>query len=140
MMTLEQLSKSRLARLEYFAAGSIWSLRMSMAGDRESPVFGTKNMIDKHLHIHPDDEITSIRMLESSDKKYLNAIEFHGHHGKSDQPSEEKLLYSIPGADFTGTWHTHKLNPGEQILGLYGWLNSAPNIRGVGFIVWTPLN
>ena len=58
---------------------------------------------------------------------------------KEADPAEE-LLYSITGIDFMGTWHTHELKPGEEIFGIYGYLNSAPNLRGVGFMVWTPFN
>ena len=135
-------------------------------------------------------------MLESEDKKYLNAVQFYGKRSSSSSPTTnvksdirvatedisstkdqphvsfvsdlrseeldqtqrlefeqqdnkfetviketynaEELLYTIQGFDFTGTWHTHQLQQGEEIFGIYGYLNSAPNIRGVGFIVWTP--
>ena len=36
-------------------------------------------------------------------------------------------------------WQVHDLNPGEQIVGVYGTVNSANNIRGLGFMVWKPL-
>ncbi len=36
-------------------------------------------------------------------------------------------------------WQAFELNPGEQIVGVYGSVNSAHNIRGLGFMVWTTL-
>lgn len=37
------------------------------------------------------------------------------------------------------TWVVFDLSPGEQIAGVYGSVNSANNIRGLGFMLWTPL-
>ena len=43
----------------------------------------------------------------------------------------------IQGADPNGKWHTFNLDEHTQILGIHGSLNSAPNIRALGFLVWT---
>ena len=82
-------------------------------------------------------------MLSSSDDKYVNAIRLceKAQSAGLDQESEGSAAESQPvaellGNDYDGHWHSFELQPGEQILGVYGSLNSAPNIRGLGFIVW----
>jgi len=51
----------------------------------------------------------------------------------------ETLVEAI-GADEAGEWQTFDLKAGENIVGVYGSVNSANNIRGLGFMVWEPLN
>jgi len=50
---------------------------MVMADGRESPCFGTKNVLSAELEIDASKPITRIEMLTSTDKKYLNAIKFY---------------------------------------------------------------
>lgn len=43
------------------------------------------------------------------------------------------------GVDKAGEWKVFDLQEGEQIVGVYGSLNSANNMRGLGFLIWQPL-
>lgn len=43
------------------------------------------------------------------------------------------------GHDEAGSWVTFALEEEEQIVGLYGSVNSARNLRGLGFLIWYPL-
>ena len=75
-MTLENLAKSRLKRIEYHTGGSVWSIRLTMSDGRVSPTFGTKNVVDSYIDIDSSQEINRIEMLGSSDNKYVNAMRF----------------------------------------------------------------
>lgn len=58
---------------------------------------------------------------------------------RSNFKTIETLVEAI-GADEAGEWKTFDLKPGEMIVGVYGSVNSANNMRGLGFMVWEPLN
>ena len=78
-------------------------------------------------------------MLESDDQKYVNAIHFYEAPTAQEEERGQTgaMLGWIQGADPNGTWHRYDLDETTQILGVHGSLNSAPNIRALGFVVWT---
>ena len=74
--TLDNLTASKLTKIEYHVGGSIWSTQISMSDGRQSPVFGSRNVLDQELHLDPNEEIGQIQILQSSDRKYVNSIKF----------------------------------------------------------------
>ena len=77
-------------------------------------------------------------MLESEDRRYINSIRFFARQTESQRFAERpgELIAEIVGLEITGKWLTFNLEPGEQILGIHGSTNSAPNLRALGFTVW----
>ena len=65
-------------------------------------------------------------------------MRFVARETESERFTEEngKLIAEIVGAESDGDWFYFNLEPGEQILGIHGSLNSAPNIRALNFVVW----
>ena len=59
-----------------------------------------------------------------------------GHKGTS--PATITFIEAI-GVDESTNWTKHRLDAKEQIVGIYGSCNSAKNMRGLGFMVWKPL-
>jgi len=49
MVTLSNLIESKLSKIEYHVGGSIWSMRLTMSDGRQSPTFGTRNVLDAEL-------------------------------------------------------------------------------------------
>jgi hypothetical protein len=43
------------------------------------------------------------------------------------------------GVDECGEWQRFDIKQGHRLVGLYGSINSANNIRGLGFMTWEPL-
>ena len=76
-------------------------------------------------------------MLASPDNKYVQGFKFIGYRTNS---TEEITLVEAVGLDQAGEWQIYDLKPGEQVVGVYGSINSANNIRGLGFLVWEPLD
>ena len=60
LITLENLAKSKLKKIEYHTGGSVWSIRITMSDGRQSPIFGTKNCIDTEVTLDPSREINEI--------------------------------------------------------------------------------
>ena len=81
-------------------------------------------------------------MLTSLDQKYTNAFKLLGRRSVDRDgntvPSEKVKDFVVEGSDDKGEWMTVKLEPGQRILGMYGYLNAYKNIRGLGFITWIP--
>ena len=86
-----------------------------MSDGRQSPVIGTRNCIDMELELDPERAIGQIQVLESSDKKYVNAIRFLAHKANSDRFDNEggQLLGEIIGAEQEGNWKYFNLELGE---------------------------
>lgn len=59
-----------------------------MSDGRQSPVYGTRNVLDAELHLDPSKQIGEIQVLQSSDRKYVNAIRFLAHQTESQVFSE----------------------------------------------------
>jgi len=78
MLTLEDLTLSKLRKLEWQSSGSIWSMKLSMSDGRQSPEFGGRNPIDKQLTFTRDNDIKYIMLLQSEDEKYINGLKFWG--------------------------------------------------------------
>lgn len=136
-ITLSDLRDSNLKRIDYHVGGSIWSMKLGMSDGRTSPVFGSKNVIDDSQEIDPQIRIDRVEMLSSDDGKYVNAFKLVGKRVIGGHIIEENIIAAeVKGVDSYGTWQTEYLDGDERILGLYGSLNSAPNIRALGFIVW----
>jgi hypothetical protein len=57
---------------------------------------------------------------------------------RSGSLQEENIIETI-GVDKAGEWQHFSLKDTEKIVGVYGSLNSANNLRGLGFLVWQPL-
>ena len=76
LVTLSNLIEARVQKIEYHVGGSIWSLRLTMSDGRQSPIFGTKNCLDQAVFFDEGKHIARIDVLESDDKKYVNAINF----------------------------------------------------------------
>jgi hypothetical protein len=74
MLTLEDLAASQLQRIQWHVSGSIWSMRMTMCDGRESPVMGGRNACEDQYMFKGDDNVEIIRLLESQDHKYVNAL------------------------------------------------------------------
>jgi len=66
-----------------------------MQDGRQSPVFGTRNVLDNVLRLDTNTVITKIRMLESEDKKYLNAIEFYGRRQSISSPESNPITRNV---------------------------------------------
>jgi len=109
-----------------------------MSDGRQSPTFGTRQVLDAALFLDPKKEIGRIDILESEDKKYVNAIVFYERATPAERAQNQPgaLLGMIQGADNSGNNKIFELEPNTQILGIHGSLNSAPNIRALGFQVW----
>ena len=136
-ITLSDLRDCFLKRIDYHVGGSIWSMKLEMSDGRTSPIFGTKNVIDATQDIDPQIRIDRIEMLSSEDGKYVNAFKLVGNRVIGNHVIEENIVAAeVKGVDPYGTWQVEYLDPDERILGIYGSLNSAPNIRALGFIVW----
>lgn len=101
-------------------------------------MFGTRNVLDAELSLDPSKQIGEIQVLQSSDRKYVNAIRFLAVPTESQvfAEREAEVLGEIVGVETDGDWKVFRLEPGEQILGIHGSLNSAPNIRALNFTVW----
>ena len=59
-----------------------------MSDGRQSPIFGTRNVIDASIDFDPDVPINEIQMLSSDDDKYVNAIRFNNKVDPSEPDSE----------------------------------------------------
>ena len=75
--------------------------------------------------------------MSSLDQKYCQGMRILGRKGNFQKI--ETFVEAI-GADEAGEWLTFDLKAGEMIVGVYGSINSANNMRGLGFMVWEPLN
>ena len=71
--TLDNLIQSKLIKLAYHVGGSVWALQATMSDGRQSPVIGTRNVLDAYCELDPDIHIGQIQVLESSDKKYVRS-------------------------------------------------------------------
>ena len=116
MVTLENLAKSKLKKIEYHTGGSVWSIRVTMSDGRQSPIFGTKNVVDAEVTLDPSRDIREIQMLSSDDDKYVNAIRLceRGQSSELDQAtdgsaSERQPVVEIIGNDYEGHWHKFEL-------------------------------
>ena len=105
LITLENLQQSKLKKIEYHVGGSLWSMRITMSDGRQSPIFGTKNVIDAQIEFDPNIPINEIHMLSSEQDKYVNAIRFNHKQDTSDPDSKSKQLAEIVGIDQDGHWH-----------------------------------
>jgi hypothetical protein len=50
-----------------------------------------------------------------------------------------RKFIEIIGLDASNEWETYNLEEDETVVGVYGSVNSAKNLRGLGFIIWKPL-
>lgn len=77
-----------------------------MSDGRKSPIIGTRNVIDMEMELDPNIPIGCIQILESSDKKYVNALRFMGRQSDSDRFDNKggMLLGEIIGAEMEGEW------------------------------------
>ena len=109
-----------------------------MSDGRQSPVFGTRNVIDAELKLDISKDIGSVEILSSTDEKYVHSIRFFERSSMKLGMASAKgpLIGEIVGAETEGLTRVFELEPGWQILGMHGSLNSAPNIRALNFIVW----
>lgn len=85
LVTLSELIESKLEKIEYHVGGSIWSLRLTMSDGRQSPIFGTKQVLDAEILLDTRKEVGRIDMLESNDKKYVNSIIFYERANKIER-------------------------------------------------------
>lgn len=74
MLTLEKLTQCSLERLDWYAAGSLWSLKMKTVDGRESPIMGGRNAVDTSYTFREGEEVGAIRLLQSQDGKYVNGL------------------------------------------------------------------
>ena len=82
----------------------------------------------------PDDEvITGVRIRHSNQRAAIQNITF-------DTDLGTEIEFNAKMRD--GVWTEQILEPGELIVGIYGccWSESQPEIVGLGFVVWTPLD
>lgn len=107
-----------------------------MTDGRTSGHIGTRNKLDQHYTFEKEDVITVIELLGSPGNKYCQGLRLIGHKGNPLIPT---TFVECQGVDECTEWQSYKLDKLEQIVGVYGSCNSAKNMRGLGFLVWKPL-
>jgi hypothetical protein len=65
MLTLEKLTQCSVERLDWYAAGSLWSLSIKTVDGRTSPTMGGRNMVNQSFTFREGEQVGAIRMLQS---------------------------------------------------------------------------
>lgn len=135
-ITLENLVDRKLQKIEWHCTGSLWSIQITMSDGAISQHIGSRNKLDQVYEFAEDDFIQEIRMLNSPGNKYCQGLKIIGVRGTS--PTQVTFV-ECEGFDEHTQWSVHKLEKNEQIVGIYGSCNGANNMRGLGFMLWKPI-
>lgn len=111
----------------------IGAVQLRLSNGTESPVFLAKDETDADLvsfNVNDYSKIKSIKATLLNDKNSVHKIAFAGSDGSE--------ISKVETGDYDGYGPDFKLDPNEEIIGVYGTKNNDAFFYNIGFIVWTP--
>ena len=106
---------------------------MSITNDLETPMFEQGRMDrlpikEEYLDMTVPINKIRVRVFQERGMHFITGLQFY--HVDGDENS--KLLGELDLHDY-GNWIEHRMEPGDQIIGIYGFSNNL--IRSIGFIM-----
>ena len=124
-----------LAKIEACVGVGIYSIKLTFADGSMSPLFGhrqpnVESMIENDEGTQMPAQITSVN-IQAWAQNYVQALTLFGGANNSQQ------LAQVAASKGKGDTNTYTLEPGQHIVGIYGYEDNKGDVRGFGLITAT---